>query len=92
MSGYVSEELGRKGLSVLLVGRGKRLEPVVIDNQVQALGDKVECNDCKNNNNDKINLRKHPHSTLKRLGEQEMLAVTSVWVYVCNISQFWGLL
>lgn len=34
MSGYVSEELRRKGLSVLLVGRGERLESVVIDNPV----------------------------------------------------------
>lgn len=47
MSGCVSEELERKGLSVLLVRRGERLEPVVNDKPVQARGDKVGCNDCK---------------------------------------------
>lgn len=43
MSGYVSEELGRKGLSVVLV---RRLEAVVIDKLVHAPGDKVGCNGC----------------------------------------------
>lgn len=34
MSGYMSEESGRKSLSVLLVVRRERLQPVVIDNPV----------------------------------------------------------
>lgn len=54
MSGCVSEELERKGLSVLLVRRGERLEPVVNDKPVQARGDKVGCNDCK-----KIKIKKY---------------------------------
>jgi len=62
MSGYVSEELGRKGLSAVLVrGGGERLEPVAIDKPVQAWRDKVRCNDFRKNvrvRYDKINKNK----------------------------------